>query len=191
MKSMSFEEFASSRAKSHDEWFCRELDRHIQAKKDHLYISSDSYHILITEIMAALQDIEKIPVDIMDKIYEFSDLVIMDMGEDIGRIHLSLRHTKHQRDNIDYNDHIQSNVCSVFNQNGHIIFTLGQFLTTDRNGDFCLNVWGELVLERMDEIQILALNIPAEHDFPQIYNLQHLARLEKGRLWQPPANTVS
>jgi hypothetical protein len=87
-----------------------------------------------------------------------TDRVIDCMAEDIGRIHLGLAHVGQMQDDPDiYEQSLRENLCRNFTEHSGLTFSFSSFLDYADDGSAVLNTWGEHVLERLVERQILQI----------------------------------
>ncbi|MFP4313621.1 MAG: hypothetical protein ACLFR0_04765 [Alphaproteobacteria bacterium] len=182
----SFRDFVNARAPRHTARFEKELDRHIQARLNNHYVSEDSYYLFIEEVMDFLRGQSDLHSPAINKIYRFADLVIENFHGDRGYVHTCLRHIQHGRNGHGYHGLMEEKLSGIFNTQGIMTHSLSQFFDIKRDGNFSLNGWGALVLDRLDEAQMLAIHKLDENSgVERLYTLQDLVRREK--LWRQPA----
>ena len=178
---MSFAEFKEKldreRGRDTEEFIhmLRDLANDVDASDDYETFE-ECLHALIAEISGVLEREESPLSPVMYAIYEITDNLIDDLEEGKGHVHTCLRHIKHQQDDLPYAQAIQTKLSEKFNSNGVMAFSASQYFSYGRDGSISLNRWGELVLERMDEMQMMeAYNAP-DYELDQIYTSRDLCQ---------------
>lgn len=181
--SKSFADFQASRADQSADSFQDDLSALIDAHNAGEAVQGERHLILLQEIMQELSKPLSQASSSLNKIYEFADSFIDVMGTRQGYVHTCLRHIAHGQGGGTYAQKMDDKISSVFNAQGILSEEIGQFLEIQRNGHFTLNSWGEEILSRLDERQILAAyHLDPEGDIPQIYTLKELVARERDRL---------
>ena len=175
---MSFTEFRTTKALNNPAPDQSRIEHilSLSAKLESIpYIDKQNQMTLLShEILDILGGGEDVSGELMDALYAVSDDIIADMGDERGVLHTYLRHIKHIQSGDGYSLPMAENLTERFKRFGVSDVIHGQFFDAQRDGSLHLNPWGELMLERLDECQILeAYYAPQNPGFKQIYAFGH------------------
>ena len=126
--------------------------------------------LISQEILEILNGEHDVSGKLMDALNSVAEDIIEDIGTDLGLVHTYLRHVQHCDDGAAYNLLMEEKLADRFKRFALTDIVHGQFLTTNRDGSFALNSWGQYMMERMDERLVLAsYDMPESLYFRQIH----------------------
>lgn len=109
-------------------------------------------------INECLNNLNMVDVNLAKAIEIATERVINAMEDDIGRIHTGLRHIDQlHHASEDYEPRLKDKLTTQFHQSNSFMYSFSSFLKFDNNGHPRLSSWGDHVLERLAERQILQI----------------------------------